>query len=760
MVRRLFLPATLAVASALAAAAATPALSQLTYSGDQQPFETLDRDITAAGADAGKLADLEQRLLAALRASDATFAGRQAAAQRLGLVLAQGPAKAGADAYKPLGAMLVDDRDTDLARLALEPAPGAVIDGLFLAALGKSAGRTQLGLIDSIARRRIEAAVPALTALLQNPDTPVAGAAARALGAIASDAAVAALQAVAEPSAPAIAAAKLAAAARATPAAALPLLASLQRDARTPIHRAAAFRLSLELEAATAATRLAAVLAGNDWDLKQVAIEAIAASRAPGLVATLTGAIAGWDAPTQSAVIAAFARRNERAAIPSIVTATEHKDPTVRLDALQALGVLPGSRETALLLARFAAGNESAEAKVARQSLMRLNGPDVSAAILTGAERGDPATRAVFLEQLALRGMPEGLPTILKCRSETNPVVRAAAVAAFGELAPASEQKAVLDWTIEAVDSAEQSKALRALVNITLRNPDVAERGRAVYALIEFAQPVLALRLLPALGRIGGESSAACAARLALRDDAKVAEAATGALARWPDATALSALVVVAEKAALPDARAAALQGALRYFERSREKWTAETTGLVARLIAATADVELRRKFVALLHRANDPAALTFAESRKADDTIAAAIAIATDVIRANLAGPAKARASSMAGVSNLLDGNTTTRWTTPSLGDEWVEVDYKLTRPFARLTLDQTGRNAEFPEHYEVFVTDDPKQPGKAVASGKGKPNRTVIDFPAGTRGRYLIVRNTAERKDTPWAICELYVD
>ena len=33
-------------------AAATPALSQLTYSGDQQTFETLDREITAAGADA------------------------------------------------------------------------------------------------------------------------------------------------------------------------------------------------------------------------------------------------------------------------------------------------------------------------------------------------------------------------------------------------------------------------------------------------------------------------------------------------------------------------------------------------------------------------------------------------------------------------------------------------------------------------------------------------------------------------------------
>jgi hypothetical protein len=58
------------------------------------------------------------------------------------------------------------------------------------------------------------------------------------------------------------------------------------------------------------------------------------------------------------------------------------------------------------------------------------------------------------------------------------------------------------------------------------------------------------------------------------------------------------------------------------------------------------------------------------------------------------------------------------------------------------------------------VFVTDDPKQPGKALVSGAGQRNKTVIDLPSGTRGRYLIVKNTAERKEAPWAICELYVD
>jgi hypothetical protein len=93
-------------------------------------------------------------------------------------------------------------------------------------------------------------------------------------------------------------------------------------------------------------------------------------------------------------------------------------------------------------------------------------------------------------------------------------------------------------------------------------------------------------------------------------------------------------------------------------------------------------------------------------------------------------------------------------------LGEESIEVDFRQTRGLRQITLDQTARAAEFPEHYEVYVTDDAAAPGKAVASGTGQRNRTIISLPAGTRGRYLIIRNTAERRDTPWTVAELLID
>ena len=58
------------------------------------------------------------------------------------------------------------------------------------------------------------------------------------------------------------------------------------------------------------------------------------------------------------------------------------------------------------------------------------------------------------------------------------------------------------------------------------------------------------------------------------------------------------------------------------------------------------------------------------------------------------------------------------------------------------------------------MFVTDDPTKPGKVVVSGAGKANRTIIDLPAGTNGRYVTIKNTAERVDSMWSISELFVD
>ena len=753
--------------AASATAASEPALrvttiplQDLDYSGDQSALAALDRDLNAAGTDLQKLAAMEARLVALLRRTDASIAARQAACQRLGTVWAATGAPS-ASALELLKAMLVDDRETDIARLTLERTPGAAVDTLLVDAVAKTTGRIRLGIIQTLTARAPVSAVAALAALLGDQDPATAKASATALGQIGTAAALAALR-----SAPATVAglfeAKLTLARTLPTAECVALLTELQGDTRAAPHqRASALRGLLDLEPSSAAPRIIAVLAGTDWTPKQVALEAIFSSRASGLTAALAAQLPTWDAPTQAAVITALARRPDATTTAAIIAATQHTAATVRTAAINALGDLPGDTSLVTLLATLGSSDNFDDAKLARASLARLNGPGVSAAVLAGAEKGPAQKRALFIEQIAARNLTEGLPFLHQSRQDPDATIRTAAVGSLGELAPVSDQGLILEWAAGATDATEQTRALRSLVSVTLRNPDTAKRALPIYVALEKAAPATVVGLLPVLGRLGGKESAECAARLALSANAAVADAAAAALARWPDRSAQPSLVMVAAKATVASARSAANQAAFRYFERTREVWTAAESSLVTQLLGATTDAAARKKLVILLNRAADKPALALVEKLQSEPALTAAANTAAQCIAANLAGPPKVRASdSESSAKNLFDGRTATQWRGPVTPGQWVEIDFKQARPLHRLTLDQTGRNGEFPERYEVFVTDDLAKPGNVLVSGAGKPNRTIIDLPEGTRGRYVTIKNTAERVDSMWSISELFVD
>ena len=735
-------------------------LQDLDYSGDQSALAALDRDLNAAGTDLPKLTVMEARLVALLRRTDASIAARQAACQRLGTVWAATGAPS-ASALELLKAMLVDDRETDIARLTLERTPGAAVDTVLVDAVAKTTGRIRLGIIQTLTARAPVSAVAALATLLGDQDPATAKAAATALGQISNAAALAALR-----SAPATVAglfeAKLTLARTLPTAECVALLTELQGDTRAAPHqRASALRGLLDREPSSAVPRIIAVLAGTDWTPKQVALEAIFSSRASGLTAALAAQLPTWDVPTQAAVITALARRPDATITAAIVAASQHTAATVRTAAINALGDLPGDTSLVTLLATLGSSDNFEDAKLARASLARLHGPGVSAAVLAGAEKGPAQKRALFIEQIASRNLTEGLPFLHQSRHDPDATIRTAAVGSLGELAPFSDQGLLIEWAAGATDSTEQTRALRSLVSVTLRNPDTAKRALPIYVALEKAAPATVVGLLPVLGRLGGKESAECAARLALSTNATVADAAAAALARWPDRSAQPSLVMVAAKATVASARSAANQAAFRYFERTREVWTAAESSLVTQLLGATTDAAARKKLVILLNRAADKPALALVEKLQSEPALNAAAKTAAQCIAANLAGPPHVRASdSESSAKNLFDGRTATQWRGPVTPGQWIEIDFKQARPLHRLTLDQTGRTGEFPERYDVFVTDDLAKPGKVLVSGAGKANRTIIDLPEGTRGRYVTIKNTAERVDSMWSISELFVD
>ena len=737
-------------------------LKAIDYSGSQKSLEALDRAIVSAGTDATKISAVVSDLLELLRQTDTSFAAQQAAGQRLGQLLTQ-PADIAA-ALSTVGPMLTNERLVNVARLALEPVPGATVDAAFLQALSESTDDTRLALIESIGSRRIAKAVPALAPWLKARDEKTANAAAHALGQIGNAAALDALNAAPDATTHAVIEARLACAWSLPPAEGLAVFRTMADDSRLPApHRALALRGVLSRDPAAAPQRIVDILAGDDSAAKRVATEAISAFPAKDIAPLLLGKLASFDAPTKSAVLAALARQREATATPVALQALTEADAAVRTTAIAALGELPGSAEIARQLVKFLTTATGDEAKIARRSLARLNGPGVNAALLAGAEQGEPQARAVFIELIGLRNMTEALPMLWRSRGDADAVVRRAAVRSLGDIAPATDEAAMLAWTLGATDSQEITRAQRALVSIVMRNHDVAARDRMITEAADRGPDAAQLLLLPVLPRLGSAAALECAGRLALLPTARVATAATETLARWSDRTALPLLVATAEKAKLNEVREAAIKGAIGFLERSRVAPSKESPEDLVRLLAVATEADTRKSLLFLLSRGASPAALALAEKISAEPAIANEARLTALVIRANQVWPPVVTASRAADQARrIADGDIKATWTVQIATDQWVQADCKQSRPVRRVTLDQGGRGGDFPGQVEVFVTDDPSQPGMARATAPGRRDKTAIELPAGISGRYVIIKAIAKRGGTVgnWSIAELHID
>jgi HEAT repeat protein len=575
-------------------------LVSLDYSGSQAARDSLQQAIAAAGQDQERLASIEARLIEMLGRPDMTFAGQQVVCENLGRLFASDSAHREPSVPPVLVHMLADETKVDLARMALERAPGAAVDDAFVSSLGKSSGRVRIALIQSVGNRRIAAGVPALENILLDPDGAAVAAAANALGQIGSQAALGALAKAHGQASAAVAEARIRCARRLPPSEALAVLQDVRANEAVPTPiRVSAFLAVLSLEPDTVSGQVAAVLGGDDAPLKQAVLASLVSFPANAVIPVVTANLKSWDPSTQSAAIMALGRIGDPSALPVVMAAARSDDNGLRRAAISTLGELPGDPDVASLLAD-ASGEMGETGKAARQSLSRLKGPGVAEAVLSGATRiGDPR-RLVFLEQLALRNAPGASEILMKARDEQSVAVRCAALDGLALVAPAGEESALISWMNSATDATEQSHATRAVVGAAERNPDPQARLKPVADLIEDAPLAAQRRLLAILSRTGGSFGADYVARFALKKEGALAQSAVTALGQWSDKSALGALATVAEKTSSDSLRKAAVYDAIQAMEGSSGRLTKEQKAIVERLRVVTKDAELARRLSAM----------------------------------------------------------------------------------------------------------------------------------------------------------------
>ncbi len=167
-------------------AQAFDALKQFDFGTPLAEVSAIEDAVVAAHGDAAVRADLEQRLIAALK-GDLSRDAKDYVCRKLAQV-------GSAAAVPALAGLLASEANAHLARHALERIPGPEAAAALRDALPKLSPTLKIGAISSLGARREASAVTVLKGFATDADASVARAATLALGTIGGHAAVRALQ--------------------------------------------------------------------------------------------------------------------------------------------------------------------------------------------------------------------------------------------------------------------------------------------------------------------------------------------------------------------------------------------------------------------------------------------------------------------------------------------------------------------------------------------------------------------------------------
>jgi HEAT repeat protein len=307
------------------------------------------------------------------------------------------------------------------------------------------------------------------------------------------------------------------------------------------------------------------------------------------------------------------------------------QDAAVRLSAARALGVLGDATTVGPLLACVVAGPDGDEAAAARESLSRLRGPGVDAALAARLAPGDAAAKTEILRILAARQAVETVPAIGELAADSAEAVRKEAWKALGALARAGDAERLLNLLSRAGEP-ERDEAEKAVTAVL--------RGRGgVEALWPWLgkdmSPLARASFVRVAGNLGDERALEAVRQAVGAADAPVRDAAVRALAAWPTPTPVEDLVALAGHAQDPVHRILALRGAIRLAGQAKGRSPEQMARLVGELMGLARETAERKAVLAELGRCPAPEALALAQTYLPDPELATEAGVAVTQVAA-----------------------------------------------------------------------------------------------------------------------------
>ncbi len=286
------------------------------------------------------------------------------------------------------------------------------------------------------------------------------------------------------------------------------------------------------------------LLRDEDKDMRALGLEQVR-TQAKGQAATrqFGDLLPQLPPAVQAELLGALAERGDvaaRDAVEKLLAASQ--DVSVRVAAIRALGFLGAPDDLSLLVGLLSDGT-AAEQAAARRSLTILPGASISRAVTAEMQRGTPAQRVTLIEILVARRAFDVAAELLPAAVDADASVRAAAMAALGQLASAEHVPGMVQGILKAEKGREREAAEKAVMLVCQRNAPMERQADPLLAALETIGETDRTTILPALGRIGGPTALKAVKQAIAASDRKLHEAGLRALCNWPDASVAPDLI-------------------------------------------------------------------------------------------------------------------------------------------------------------------------------------------------------------------------
>jgi HEAT repeat protein len=582
---------------------------------NRKPVVAIHNMIRQSLTDKARLAAIEKNLIGVLQDSSTTFAGKQEACKMLWVI---GTARS----VPALAKMLPDEKLGNIARYALERNPDPAAGKALRSALAAAKGRALTGVINSLGDRGDPEAAPLLKRSALSPDKIVSESAVVALGKIGTPGALVVLQSHPARNTLIVCQAilrcadRLAASGR--KAEAERVYASMAAKGRPSVARATAIQGLAAMHSPKAGAAALASLKSGDPYVQRVA--ARVCGTLPGAQTLLTS-LAFWQklpAGAQTVLLTAWADRREPGAATVALAATESRDQTLRIAAIQAAARCGGAKAVPRLAEMAAKGPDNG---AAREALAGMPGREAEQVLLQIARQGQPETRAAVLGILSDRPDPAAMSVLMEAAHGSDNRAASEALKALGRIGDPQTHTEIVRILVATQDDGVRDAAREAVVAIAQRIGDRDRAAAPVLAAFPEASTEGKCALLPVLAEIGGGRALDELTKAADSGEGEVKRTAIATLAEtWSDSRPLPTLMGIAKSDPDKSLRVQALRGCIRLIGQDNGMPAEEKVSKLSDALAIAERPEEKKQVLSVLRDCRVPSAVELAAAML-DDT-------------------------------------------------------------------------------------------------------------------------------------------